>query len=153
MFDPGIKKQKLKLPVEVELQDGSYLLGHAFVGPQQRLSDLLNDDRVFLPLETPDGVIINIRKSVMARVTECNQKGDPRAQHDPYTVLGVSPSVDEEELRAAYLALVRESHPDRFANVGLPGEILEAVKNRMARINDAYHRVLKARAHNRGAAL
>jgi curved DNA-binding protein CbpA len=54
---------------------------------------------------------------------------------DPWAVLGVPPDADEEQVRAAYLARVKEHPPDRA------GEQFE-------RIRDAYH--LLRDPHRRG---
>jgi len=52
---------------------------------------------------------------------------------DQYAVLGVARSIGPDGLRTAWLALVRENHPDRAA----PGD-REAAADRTARLNAAY---------------
>lgn len=58
MYESEHKVLKTRLEVEVELNHGARLLGSLFTKQMQRLSDLLNDSREFLPLQTPDGLII-----------------------------------------------------------------------------------------------
>ena len=70
----GQYKPKTKVAVEIELGDGTLMMGSMFVAATQRLSDLLNDDRRFLPFETSEGVVVSLRKSVISRVTELNQR-------------------------------------------------------------------------------
>ena len=53
---------------------------------------------------------------------------------DPYQVLGVPRNADDGTIRAAYLALVRACHPDRFA--GQPQE--QEAQERLKEINWAY---------------
>ncbi|MEQ8763636.1 MAG: J domain-containing protein [Planctomycetota bacterium] len=36
----------------------------------------------------------------------------PRASHDPWTVLGLSPDASDTEIRRAYLAAIRKHGPD-----------------------------------------
>ena len=58
----------------------------------------------------------------------------PKAEPDPYSVLGVARTATEAEIRAAYLALVAKYHPDRHQ--GNPLEELASAK--MAEVNRAY---------------
>ena len=64
---------KRKVEVKVELDDGTTLLASLFLLQQQRVSDLLNDNRRFLPLETSEGIITNLRKTAIHRVTPIEQ--------------------------------------------------------------------------------
>lgn len=57
---------------------------------------------------------------------------------DPHHVLGVPPGADKDEIRGAYLRLVREHHPDRLIAQGLPPELIEQATARMAAVNAAY---------------
>jgi hypothetical protein len=61
--------------------------------------------------------------------------------NDPYTVLGVSPSASDEEVKRAYRELVKKYHPDNYANNPL-ADLAEA---KMKEINEAYDAVVKAR--------
>lgn len=141
----GQYKPKTKVAVEIELGDGTLMMGSMFVAATQRLSDLLNDDRRFLPFETSEGVVVSLRKSVISRVTELNQRATTRQDNSPYAILGILESDDDEAVKRAYRERVREVHPDKWAGAGLPEEAVTAVNNKMARINDAYHRILRAR--------
>lgn len=46
--NPSVEKRKLK--VYVKMSDGQRLLGFFYVSDDERLQDILNDDRSFLPL-------------------------------------------------------------------------------------------------------
>ena len=67
---------------------------------------------------------------------------------DPYTVLGVSPSATEEEIKTAYRNLARRYHPDRYA--GDPAAAREA-EEKMKEINEAYE-LLTRKGDDRGGA-
>lgn len=63
---------------------------------------------------------------------------------DPYAILGVEPGASQQELKAAYRALVREHHPDAAMGRGVPASFVRVAEARMAAINAAYERVLAA---------
>lgn len=149
----GQYKPKVKAAVEIELNDGTLMMGSLFVAGTQRLSDLLNDERRFLPFESSEGTVVSLRKSVIARVTELSQRVPIRPDNSPYAILGVSESAADDEVKRAYRDRVREVHPDKWAGTGLPEEAVAAVNSKMARINDAYHRILRARGARTPAVL
>ena len=57
---------------------------------------------------------------------------------DPYSVLGVSPSASEDEIKKAYRALAKKYHPD--VNQGSA-----EAERRMKEVNEAYSAVMKMR--------
>ncbi len=75
-----------------------------------------------------------------------------RARHapdygpDPYTVLGVSPDAGMDEIRAAWRAEVRETHPDRMIARGVPEEAVRLAERRMVAINRAWEEIQAGRA-------
>ena len=145
MYESEHKITKFKLEVLVELDDGARLLGFLFVKQAQRLSDLLNDERGFLPFLTSDGLIVQLKKTAIARVTQLGQVPDGDALTDPYEILGVSPRIDDANLRKAYHALCAKYHPDKLISVGLASEYIDLANSRIARVIDAYNRVQKVR--------
>ncbi len=66
----------------------------------------------------------------------------PDAPRDPYTVLGVSPDMPLDEIRAHWRQLVRESHPDRMIARGVPQEAVKLAERRMQDINRAWEDIL-----------
>jgi DnaJ-domain-containing protein 1 len=145
MDDSAPKSQKVKLAIELEIDGGQRMLGHVFVSSHQRLPDLLNDAQVFLPFETNDGLIKIIRKSIIRSVTPLGQVTLPMTSNDPYEILGVAPSIADEELKNVYHRRVQETHPDKLVSMGLPAEFLQLANDKVARINDAYERICKHR--------
>lgn len=61
------------------------------------------------------------------------------ADPDPYRVLGLPPTADYSEVRAAYLARLREAHPDRMT--GMDPQTQQAAHERAQEIIRAYKRL------------
>ena len=57
---------------------------------------------------------------------------------DPHAVLGITSAATKDEMRQAYIVLVKAYHPDRFANMDLPAEMKDYAAAMQARINMAY---------------
>ncbi len=74
MYSSDQVKPKIKAEVEVALNDGTVLKGYFFLNPQQRVLDIMNDDRPFLPLEDSEGTVTVINKSVITLVRPVDQK-------------------------------------------------------------------------------
>ena len=77
MFESGHVKEKVKAKVELLLDDGTVLKGSFFGGVQQRVLEILNDERAFLPFEDSEGTVIVLRKSTIARITLV----EPKREH------------------------------------------------------------------------
>jgi DnaJ like chaperone protein len=65
----------------------------------------------------------------------------PDAAPDPWDVLGIPPGTPIEEARAAWRALVRESHPDRMIARGVPEEAVRLAETRLVAINRAWEEI------------
>ena len=145
MFDSGYKasqkREKSQVEVELYLDDGSQYLGKFGLGMSERLSDMMNDDRKFLPFATSNGHVIVIRKSTIARVVQLDQHIDPSKVADPFEILGVSREASDEELSQAYHRMSAGNHPDKIQLSGLAADFVDIANSRMARINDAYQRI------------
>jgi len=69
----------------------------------------------------------------------------PDAERDPHDVLGVAHGAPMAEVRAAWRALVRETHPDRLAARGLPEEAVRLAEKRLIAVNRAWEAIAEAR--------
>ncbi|MEJ6394017.1 molecular chaperone DjiA [Gymnodinialimonas sp. 2305UL16-5] len=65
---------------------------------------------------------------------------------DPYTVLGVAPDAPLDEIRRAWRAQVRETHPDRMMARGVPPEAIQMAERRMQAINHAWEEIQAQKA-------
>ncbi len=64
---------------------------------------------------------------------------------DAYAVLGAARSATDEELKRAWLRLMRENHPDSLAARGVPAEFIARAGDKVARINAAWDRIKRER--------
>lgn len=86
--------------------------------------------------------IFGFSEADFARIREANVGTD---KADPYTILGVTRDMSNDEIRAAWRKLVRDNHPDRLIAQGLPEEFVNMANEKLATINAAYDKVAKER--------
>ena len=67
-------------------------------------------------------------------------------KRNPYDVLGVKPSMGNDELKSHYRKLVVENHPDKLMARGVPKEFVAIATEKIAAINEAYAQIAKERA-------
>lgn len=67
---------------------------------------------------------------------------------DPYSILGVSSSATDEEVKNAYRALARKYHPD---NYGDDNPLKDLANEKMQEINEAYDRIQKMRSQSKNS--
>ena len=58
---------------------------------------------------------------------------------NPYKVLGVSENASQEEIRKAYLTLVKKYHPDRYTDEAMK----ELANEKLKEVNQAYEMLVK----------
>lgn len=61
---------------------------------------------------------------------------------DPYKVLGVSSDATDDEIKKAYRALVKQYHPDNYAD----NPLADLAAEKMKEINEAYSEIQKLRS-------
>jgi DnaJ like chaperone protein len=120
-----------------------------FRGNPAVLEDVL--DGLF-EIAKADGVLHPCEARFLERVAEIfglapNEYRRIRASHfapeltDPYVILGLSYSADDNELRQTYRRLVRENHPDSLIARGVPAEFIRLATDKLAAINTAYEKI------------
>jgi DnaJ like chaperone protein len=105
---------------------------------------------------TSDGVVTADELAYLERVSELFGQSPLtfrrlKATHlgleagDPYVVLGVAHDASDAQVRAAWKAILSESHPDRARARGLPSEFVEVAEAKAAAINSAFDTVMRER--------
>ncbi|WP_020399854.1 TerB family tellurite resistance protein [Kordiimonas gwangyangensis] len=91
--------------------------------------------------------IFGFSKDEIAELVHRHIGADPSC---PYGVLGVKPSISNEDLKVHYRKLVRENHPDRLIAAGVPNDFIAVATRRAAEINAAYDQVMADRERKQG---
>ena len=66
-------------------------------------------------------------------------------KRNPYHVLGVMPSISNDELRSHYHTLIADNHPDKLIARGVPKEFIAIATRKAAAINEAFDVIAKER--------
>ena len=147
--------------VELQLIDGSRLKGVLLISRDKTLREFFNTpSEQFVDFECQrDGMTVIAKASIRAIRPEDQQKKGDQAKidalmarkaelerTDPYKILGVPASIDAETLHKAYIKQARAYHPDRFADMELPAEILDYVNAMCRRVNAAHDEIAAALA-------
>lgn len=125
-------------------------IARLFRGNPAMLEDIL--DGLF-EIAKSDGVLHPNESMFLERVSDIfgfapNEFRRIRASHfapeltDPYVILGLSYTANEDEIRRTYRRLVRENHPDSLMARGVPEEFIKLANDKLAAINTAYKRIL-----------
>ena len=172
MFSASNNEQvhKSALDVSITLINERMIEGSVFVTLKQRVSDLLNDDRKFVPVDTKSGETVIIAKTQIASIVEAPvdlsdeevveeeetkqkpNKEKPRRSStmDPFEILRVSPNATLNEIRAAYKKRIKSVHPDRVASMGLDEDLAQAALKSTQKLNYAYRKIVQEYSSNRG---
>jgi DnaJ like chaperone protein len=131
-------------------------LGAAFADNRGVLEDVLT---ALFALARADGPVNRREMDFLARTHQAlgldqpawdrANAGTPRQatpdEPDAYSVLGVSASATDAEIRATWKRLMRENHPDSLASRGVPAEFIARASDKVARINAAWDRIKRDR--------
>ena len=153
--------------VELVLDDGSIAAGKLLMPASRSVVDILNGAAIFFEFEPYDGERRFIAKSALKSVkllagpqaVNLGQKVRDLDGFDPHTILGVKAGADWDDIRAAYVALAKSYHPDRYANADLPPEVAAYLSGMLRRLNAAYagletaHQARKQTVSRRAAAV
>lgn len=149
-------RHRNKIRVTFHLMEEEPFDASVFLAVNERLLDLLNDSRAYLPVER-DGQTVILAKAQIITVVEAARPQDdfsdttqsgptPNAQTatnlDHYGRLKVSRTATAEEVKAAYRARAKLVHPDSLAAQGFDPEFIHAASGVMQKLNEAYETVM-----------
>lgn len=109
-----------------------------------------------LHIATADGVLHRQEENFLRKVAKqfaftdaefASMKARHAAADDrnPYEMLGVKPSVSDEELKSQYERLVAEAQPDKFVERGMPKEFIVIATAKLAALKEAYEAISRER--------
>jgi hypothetical protein len=143
--------EQTAVPVEIGFADGTAAKGKMLVPVGRSVADALNGTGSFVEFEPYGGDKSYLAKAQLASVRLVGVPKAPNLQarlldvdgFDPHRILGLSAGAGRDELRAAYFALAKAYHPDRYATAELPQEVRDYLAAMARRINAA-HAALEA---------
>ena len=80
MLPVNKKREKKEVPVNIVLTDGITLECCIFAAYGQRLLDIMNDERSYIPYTDESGDITIIQKSTIGRITPVDQTNTKKAE-------------------------------------------------------------------------
>jgi len=126
-------------------------LGQAFADEPEILEQVLAG---LQQIARADGAVNGVEADFLARVARgfgletvsgARAGRGGGAAPDAYAVLGLNRKASNAEIRACWMRLVRENHPDSLASRGMPAAQVAQASDRVARINAAYDSIKRER--------
>ncbi len=126
--------------------------GYIFIAQGQRVSDLLNDDRGFIPVETAAGDVRVISKRAIMEIEILggDEGGGGKdfvvlGGGNAYELLGVPPNADDATVRAVYLDKMRSVNLAEIAALTDNADLVHAAKVLRERYSAAYDAISHTR--------
>lgn len=144
MFEKSGPQRSL---VHLTLASGKTMMVSLKLPMSGKLADVLNNAERYLDVLGPEGEQFFLSKDMVHRVAAAdppkaslnlNRRSSDQSGFNPWAVLGVTREASADDIRAAWLALVKIYHPDRFANLEMPQEMKDYAASMLARINVAH---------------
>ncbi len=137
--------EKQRILVELQLRTEQTMFGYIYAGRGTRVSDVLNDQRQFLPFETVEGRTTLYSKTAIMQVSEICNVSHYTSQNDPYYLLGVRRSDETEVVQRAFHQQISTCHPDHYLHRNPPPALMKVLAEVSQRLNSAYQAVKSER--------
>jgi DnaJ like chaperone protein len=129
-------------------------IGKRYVSKPCLLEDVLD---ILFAVAAADGAVTDKEEAYLSRVAEhfgftatefarLSASYFPSRAPDPYSIIGVDISANDDDIRRAWMRLMNENHPDTFIARGAPQEFIKSAHEKSATINQAYEAIKKSRA-------
>lgn len=155
----GVFRHKTETPVRLQLAGEKPENAFVFLNYGERVIDLLNDMRHFIPVKRENGDVFIVAKTQIVQMEEvkiAEEFKDPQPEplkepdfessaFDPYTALRISRSASLEEIREAYKKRIKAVHPDTVTALGLDQDLAKAALYASQKVNFAYRKILRDR--------
>ena len=156
--DTITQAQQIAVPAEVTFDTGDVSRGKFYIAANRTFADALNASNPFLEFEAygedrrfiAKTSIRNVKLVAVPSGSNLHNRVRDGDNFEPHQVLGVDRTTEWPEVRAAYFALSKVYHPDRYASADLPPEVSDYLTVMSRRINLAYaalekpHQAVKA---------
>lgn len=136
-----------RVAISVTMSDGSVVEGKVDGGATKSIATALNRDGDFIELSLPGRRKKQLSKRyIMAvepaeDVTKPNLISQVKDSSDPYTILKVPRNADAATLKAAYLQLCKQYHPDSYHGTDMPEELQNYINQMFKLVTHAYRQV------------
>lgn len=138
--------QQVAIAAEVRFDTGEVAAGQFYIHASRPFAEVLNGASPFVEFEVFGEARRWIAKSTLrdVKLTPVPKPATLLAQasdiesFEPHRVLGVDQNAEWAAVRAAYVALSKTYHPDRYASAELPSEVHDYLAAMARRINLAY---------------
>jgi len=122
------------------------LEAYLFLREGQRVSDLLNDRRQFLPAAAMDGRFLMIAKNTIEEIEPREDGADyDDEDEEPHIVLGVDEDAPLRDVVEAYKLRLKRLHPDAVRAAGLDHELVLIADGLTKQLNAAYQAIRRRR--------
>lgn len=142
--DQAYNGETRPIPVLLTFDNGGEVHGSLNIPKLVELSEILSNGSPFLMFSFHDGQRAFVATSKIRSIQVLNvPNAKPLApvkcgDFDPFEILGVARDDDHSMIRSAFHKLSKLYHPDKFAALEPPKEILDYLKVMSQRINLAY---------------
>jgi hypothetical protein len=135
---------------KITFADGKAVVAAVKLPISGKLIEAFNSQDGFIDVILGDGTAQVINKTIIARAEAVDppkaglnqqRRSSDKIGFNAFAVLGLQKTATTDDIRAAYVALVKLYHPDRFAGLDLPEETKAYAAAMQARINMAYQQL------------